>query len=287
MDPLDLFLRVGLLPAAVCAVLALAARAARRAPRLRDAAVALALAAGFCAALYATGSRPSLPLAPSDDAWKWVFWLAPAGAALGIAGSFARAGRIEGLLLRWAAGAGASWLVLRALVPHAVAVPEALGRAAAGGLVAAGVWTALLIAAGRSGRPALVGLGPLLVAVLGTASVLLRNGSSVTMTEAAGALAACVGSTAALTWLRGGAPLPAAAAPAVALVFVGLLLGAHAYLNFGDVVGFPLPTALLLAAAAACVALPRPWLATGVALLLAVLASVVASRLGTTADSYM
>ena len=106
------------------------------------------------------------------------------------------------------------------------------------------------------------------------------------MAAAAGALFVAVAVTAALRRLRGGAAIPAAVAPVSALVFGGLLLGGVLHANFGTVVGFPLPSAVLLAASACCTAIPRTRVAGALSTALAVAAAVVAARLATTAGPY-
>lgn len=265
MDPIDALLRLVLLPGAVCAGAALlGALLGRRWPRARHAVLALGLATGFTVALYAYGVRPRLPLAVSDDAWQWVAWLAPASALAGIALAGLRLPAVVAFLVRALLCAGAAWLLLRALVPHALAQGDALLRAGIGGAAAAILWTISERGARAERRIALPAVW--LVALTGVAGVLLEYGRSAVMAQAAGALATCVGATATFAWRSKGPLLPPTAAPVLAVVLVGLLVAAHGYLNYGSAVKIPVETAALLAASAACAILRRWPLAVALAL---------------------
>jgi hypothetical protein len=226
------------------------------------------------------GVRPSLPLAAHESAWEWVFWLAPAGALLGLLEPWTRLPESARFAARWGIATGGAWLVVRPLAPHAVTAAQALGRAAAAGLAAEVLWSALVARARRGGG--LLGVAALGPALFGASYVLYAQGHSYLLAAAAGALATAV-ATLAVLGRRDPAPLPATTAPVVALAFAGLLLGAHAYLNFGDVVRFPWPTALLLAASACCVGLPRPRLAVVASVVLAAAATFLAARPGSPA----
>jgi hypothetical protein len=249
-------LALTLVPAlAALAAAAWARPLAGRAPRTADALAGLGLAAGFVLALHLVGTRPSLPLDVSDDAWAWVVWIAAAGALLGAAMLAARLPESAAIVVRWAFGAGAMWLILRPLVPHALSLGEALTRAGAWGAGAALLTTALARRA-RDGARGSIAV-PLVVAVLGTAVVLLVGGPSTVMAQAGLALTTSVAITAALAgWAR--VPVgPLAAAPAVAAALTGLLAGGHAYLAHGSNPRFPLTCALLLFAASCCILVPR------------------------------
>ena len=294
MDPLELLWQTVGLPVAACAVAwALGRFGFPSRPRVRGALAALGLAVGFCATLFTSGRRPSLPLGPSEDAWTWVFWFAPAGVILGIAGRFLPASESLRFPTRWLAATAAARLLLQGLVPHALTERDALFRAVAAGAVAAGVWTAAsvqarraVLAPPRTGPPPLFAAIPLIAALAGAAVIVLQWSHNVAMAQGLGALAAGVSTTALLAWRRGNPALPASAAPVMVLAFVGILLGAHAYLNYGSVVRFPWQTGVLLAAAAACVAIPKPWW-LGAALSLALVggALALAETLGTTAPA--
>ena len=288
MDPVAALVRILLLPSAIAAAAALLARLASRRgnlvarPILRGALLAIGTAAAFSAALWSLEVRPSLPLASFEDAWHWVFWFAFVGAILGVLGSFGPRSRALRFLLQASVGGALSFLIVRMF--GSIAAGEAVLRAAVAGVAAASLWTAIEVGAARDERGSAV--LPLVVAMLAAAGTMHRSGGFLHMALAAGALATCVGVTSLLSRFRGGAAVPAAVAPVVALAFAGLLLGAHAHSNFGDVVGFPLATALLLAASATCVALPRRGLALTASVVLALAAALVAARLGTTSNQW-
>ena len=256
MDLSGHLLSLALVPALAALAAAAGARALQRTmPRAADALLAFGLAAGFVVALHLVGTRPSLPLETFDDAWTWVVWIAPAGAVLGAAILLARLPEIPAIVVRWAFGTGAVWLIVRPLVPHALSLAEALTRAGAWGAGAALLATALARRAAGGARLSVV--LPLLVALAGATGVLLVGGPSPVMAQAGLALTAAVAAAALLAgWAR--VPVvPVAAAPAVATTFTGLLAGGHAYLAHGSDPRFPLPSALLLLAAGCCVLVPR------------------------------
>ncbi len=258
MDDLRDLLALTLVPALAALAAAAGARPlAARSPRTADTLLALGLAAGFMAALHLVGTRPAFPLETFDDAWKWVVWVAPAGVVLGAALLAARLPELSAIVVRWVFGTAAAWLIVRALVPHTLSLAEALTRAGAWGAGAALLATALTRRA-RTGNGAASAL-PLLVALLGTTVVLLRGGLSPVMAEAGLALTSAVAATALLAGWARVPTLPLAAVPAVAAAFVGLLAGAHAYLERGADPRFPLTCALLLLGAACGVLLPRRW----------------------------
>lgn len=268
MGPLDALLRLVLLPGAVCAGAALVgALLARRAPRARDALLALAAAVGFAAAMAVCGVRPGLPLAVSDSTWQWVVWLACAGALAGSMGAFVRVPVGAAPVLRVLLGAAGAWLVLRPLVPHAVPPGAAVARVAVAGAVATLLWTATRRAT-REGRGA-AAVGAWLVALAGAAVVLFQFGSAAVMAAAAVALASGVAASAACASRGRGPLLPTTIAPVLSLAFVGLLVAAHATLNHGSRVRVPPETVALLAGAAACAGLRRWPIALGLALLCA------------------
>ncbi len=268
MRPIDALLRLVLLPAAVCVGAALlGALVSRRSARARDALLALGLAAGFVAALSACGVRPSLPLAVSDSTWQWVVWLAPAGALLGIGLGSVRVPPLAALGLRALLGSAAAGLILRPLIPHAVAAGEAIGRAAVAGVAVAVLWTTSERAT-RAGRCASA-VAAWLVALTAGAALLYQFGSASVMAAAALALAVAVAVTALCAWWARVPVLPSTVAPALALAFVGLLVAGHATLNHGSRVLVPPASVGLLAASAACGCVPRWPLALGLAVVAA------------------
>jgi len=273
MTPVELLLRVVLLPAGVCAVAALLGWIlARRSPRARDVCLAVGVAVAFGASLRAFDVRPDLPLKVSEDAWWWVVWFAAAGAVLGIVETLVRAPLALRVVLRAGAGFGAAWLLLKPLVPHALAADLHLEEAAVAGVATAVLWSVLADETPRPSRLSLV--LPLAVALPAAAAILAVYGHAIVFAQALGALVVCVGTTAALALPRAGAPLlPASVAPVVALVFVGMLTAAIGYLNFGDTVSFPRASAVLLVASAGCASV-RSWKS---ALVLALLAAGAAA----------
>jgi len=258
MDDLRALLVLTLVPAlAALGAAAAARRLTARSQRTADTLLALGVAAGFVAALHVVGTRPAFPLESFDDAWKWVVWVAPAGVVLGAALLASRLPERSAVVVRWVFGAAAAWLIVRALVPHALSLGEALAHAGAWGAGAALLATAVTRRA-RTGDGVTSAL-PLLVALLGTTVVLLRGGLSPVMAEAGLALTSAVAATALLAGWARVPTVPRTAAPAVAAAFVGLLAGAHAYLARGANPRFPLTCALLLLGAACGVLLPRRW----------------------------
>jgi hypothetical protein len=217
-------------------------------PGCEDCTLALGVAGGYFAALWATGTRPGLPLAPSDSAWTWTLWFALAGGALGVLEVAARLPRVVRLLVRFCAGVGAAWLLVRPVV--AIPSQDRGPTAAVAGLAATVVWTTLA----RADRTARAAHGPALagstvVAGLCSSWLFFHEGHNVTLAMAMGALVvATFVLVLPLPGLRG-LRIPYAAAGAVALPYVGLCAAALWYLNYGDVVRFPLPTAALLALA--------------------------------------
>ncbi len=258
MNPIDALLRIVLLPAGICAVAALLGWIAGRwSTRVRDGLLAVGVAVGFGAALYAFDIRPELPLKVSQDAWWWVVWFAGAGAILGIFETLIRLPLAPRVVLRAAAGFGAAWLLLKPLVPHALAADLHLEWSAMSGAAAAALWSVLADDTPRPSRLSLV--LPLAVALVGGAAILALYGHSFLYAQTLGAMAVCAGTTAALSLPRRDARLlPAAAAPVVALVFVGMLTASIGYLNVGGSVNFPFASAVLLVASAGCASV-RSW----------------------------
>ncbi len=273
MNPIEALLALVVWPGGVCAAAALVGwLATGRFPRLRDAVVAIGLAGGFVASMYVIGVRPRFPLAPSEDAWQWVIWLAPAGAVLGILETSLRVPASVRVIARAAAGFGAAWLLLSPLVPHALDRDTAFEWAGMSAVATAALWSVLADDAPRASRLSLV--LPLIVALPVAGAILIAFGHFAVGGQAALALATCVGATATFGFLRRGAPLvPSAAAPVVALVFTGLLASSLGSLNYGATIRFPLAAAVLLVASASC-AVARSWMT---ALVLAVLAAGAAS----------
>jgi hypothetical protein len=277
MTPQDLLLAIVAAPTSVALVAALLVRPlGERRPRLRDAVLALGVAAGFGLGLWWLDVRPALPLAPHESAWTWVVWIAVAGALLGSALPAWRPAGASAVLVRWAFATSAVWLVLRPLVPHAYSALGAFARAAAWGAAAAFLGTALALHTARGGGPA--SLLPLLLAFLGAGFVLLEGGLSPVMADAALVLGAAAMATAFLARARGGPALPTTAALVVAPTLTAFLAAGHAYLNSGSVVRVPLVAPLLVLAAASAVLVPRPRWAFGVALVLAVGAALLVVR---------
>lgn len=268
MDPIEALLALVVRPGGACAIAALLGFAiARRQPRLRDAILALGIAGGFVAALHALDVRPRFPLAPSEDAWTWVVWIAPAAAVLGIVETSVRAPLAVRVVARAACGFGAAWLLL---APFRASLTDetALEWMAISAVASTTLWTVLADASPRPSRLSLVIPPALVLAASGAILALLAHFALAG--EAAGALGVCVGATAVFGWLRRDAPLlPAAAAPVVALVFVGLLVSTLVAVNYGSVVRFPLVSAVLLVAGVAAAA-AKGW---KTALVLALLAA--------------
>ena len=203
--------------------------------------------------------RPGLPLAPSEDAWTWVFWLAPFGASLAVAETLAPGRDAWRWPLRVAAGSVAAWLVVRPFVPHAVSTVAALVRCLGAGVVTALVWGAIAQGASRGGR--LATALPPVIAASAAAAIALEFASAAVLALALGTLASSTATTALLAG-RGPRPLlPVAAGGAFAVPFVVLLLAADPDLSYGSRVTF-LPAACL-AGSAACAAIRRPWVAAG------------------------
>jgi hypothetical protein len=275
VDPVDALLRPVALSGGICAATALLGQVvARRSPRAGDALVAAGVAAGFMAGLAASGIRPSLPPAPSEDAWTWVFWLAPGAGLVGVVDAAIRGALIPRILARTLVGALGAWLVIAPLVPHALSTAGALTRVAVAGIAAAALWTALSTAAERRAKASLA--LPVVVALVATSGILLEAGRSLVMATTAGVLATCVAATALVRSRGDVSSLSATAAPIVAVVLVALLAGAHAYLAYGTVVRFPAESGLSLVAAAAS-ALVRRWpLSTALAVALSAVAALAA-----------
>ncbi len=238
-----------LLPGAVSAagVLVLSLLARRVGARaLLGPAAALVLVFAFGVGALRLVPWPSLPLAPGEDAWRWTLWFAPLGWLAGVVEARRLPFALRGLL-RALAGGAAAWLVV---APHRGLSPglEAV-HVAAGALLASALWTALRPVTGR--RPGLAAAVPLALAIGATAAAYARFAGSFVLGGVAGALAgATLGAT--LAGARGPLArevLPAAAAP-VSLVFTGLLVSGHAYLNHPGETSFPLAAAVLLALAA-------------------------------------
>jgi hypothetical protein len=280
MDVPAALLAVVAVPAGVSAAAALLGRLlSKRSPRARHAAVSLGVGVAVFVGLSALGVRPSFPLAPSEDGWTWIAWVALFGGVVGAALSFARtSGAAAALLrfpLRFALGALAAWLVLSPLVPHSVPPKTAPVRAVATGALAATLSVAASGAAEAGARLALA--GPLVLSLSATSFVLFRFGASVVMAAASGVVAVSVLSAAALAARRRGALLPPGAGLVASLLLVTILLAAHAYLNHGGTVRFPWPSAALLLGSALSCAFPRPRFA---------LASSAACALGAVACAY-
>jgi len=268
----------GLVAGAVTLVAWLLQRATRG-RRVLERGTTLAVAAGFGTGFAVVLSWPALPLGPGADAWTWVAWFAPAALLLGWFESAVRLPLLVRLAIRLAASAGASWLVL---APHALMEDgerHLLLAVAAVGMTL--LWTVLDLA--REGEPPeRAALSPI-VAVGATAAVFAFVSGSLSMGQVTGGLAAALTAPLALALLPGLRGVTAPTAPVVALVFGGLLLGAYAYLNYGDVVYFPALSALLLAAAAASGTLLTRMLGSGASrilgALLAALPAVLLSAL--------
>jgi hypothetical protein len=268
------------IPAGIAVVAGLLAWMLKRgAPRAEGPLVGLGLAAAFATAAALLDGVPSFPLLPSEDATRWVFWFAAAGAVLGVAEELLPPHEGLRLPLRWAAGTAAGWVMLRPRVMvETLTTTDAVVRAAGAGVVVAALWTAIESRSKKGGWVALA--LPPVIAAAAAGWTFFDFASSLSLARLAGALAAAVAATAVVARGRGSPALPVAAAPVVALVFVGLLLGAYGYVNYGDVVKFPLGTGLLLAAAACAVVVPRAWAAAGAAFVLATVAAWLASPLG-------
>jgi hypothetical protein len=278
MNPIDALLRIVLLPAGICAAAALLGWiAAKRSNWARDVILAIGVAVGFGAALYAFDIRPSLPLLVSEAAWWWVVWLAGAGAMLGTFETLVRAPLAVKVIVRAAASFGAAWLVLKPLVPHALSTDLLLEWSAVAGAGTAALWSVIVDDTPRPSRLSLV--LPLAVALVAGTVIVAVYGPSFLYAQTLGALAVCVGTTAALSLPRTGQRLlPASVAPVVALVFVGMLTAAVGYLNIAGTVNFPFVSAVLLVASAGCASV-KSWKS---ALVLALLAAGAAAWFAST-----
>jgi hypothetical protein len=222
VEPTEAWLRAGLLPAAASSAAAGASWLLRSRPRARGALLALGVGLAFSGALWACGVRPSLPLAPGEDAWTCLVWIAPAVALLASLPLPETARTVASI-------AAMAWVVEPLL---ATAWPRAL----VAGAVAAAAWAAL---SRERAHRALALLPPLLA----LPAAFWWWGRSVAFAGSAAILAVAVLPVAPL--------LRTAHAPAgvAAVVFVGLVLSGVAYLDYGATTRFPWPAALLLAAA--------------------------------------
>lgn len=268
----------GLVSGAIFLVAFLLGRKPDRAP-WRERGTALAVAGGFATGFAVVLTWPALPLGPGADAWTWVAWFAPAALLLGWLESAAHLPLPARLAIRLAAGAGAAWLVL---APHALlSAGERFALLAIAAVATALLWTAL-DRARREGPPERAAL-PVIVAVGATAAVLAFVSGSVSMGQVTGSLSAAFAAPLVLALVLRAPDVTAPAAPVVALVLGNLLLGAYAYLNYGDVVNFPAASALLLIASAASGALLsralRPHVSRIASALLATLPAVLLAAL--------
>ena len=268
MDPFEPLLRLLAVPlGAALAGWALALLPALRPPRRRDLVLGFALALGFAAALHVVDVRPGFPLGPSENAWSWVVWIALGAWLVGAVLVLTDLPEGASALVRFAAGTLAAWLVLHPLAPHALSPLRVLLEAGGWGAAAA-LLAGVLAHGSRHGHP--VGLAlQWLVALAATALLLTWSGRSMTMAAGAVALFGAVGASALVVSWRQAGTLPESASLPIAATFVGLLAGAHGYLNSGPDVRFGLPVALLLTGSAAACAIPRPRWAVVVSVALA------------------
>lgn len=245
----------GLTSAAVFAAAWFVARRTDR-PGLARLGALLAAAAGFAVGFHVVLRWPELPLAPSADGWYWVAWFAPAGVLLGALELAGHVPFLVRLFLRLAASAGAAWLVLAPKVGQEASEKGVILAVAAVGISL--LWTVL--ARARPDEPPEWSALPSALAAGLAAAVLAFFAGSLSMGQVTGALSAALSAPLALAVvlkLRG-TSIAAASAAVTALVFGGLLLSAHTYLNYGSEVYVPASVPLLLLAGAVLgVLLPR------------------------------
>ncbi|PIE19225.1 MAG: hypothetical protein CSA66_02760 [Proteobacteria bacterium] len=251
MDIAQTALDGALLPAAVAAGVALAARPWRGssdpiAPRVS----AAALTASWLVACFALFGLPSLPPA---DATDWAFWLGALAPLPALPGIASRAPLRLALVI--ALGAAVAWALIAPLAAYALSPVEAFAWALA--VTASVVYLERVIASSAERvDPRGAALGLTLLAA-GVASALILSGTA-SLAQRVGGLAAGLGALCAigLRWPR--AARVAAGAPVIAVV-----LGASSWSGFFYAELSPLVLALLLAAPLALVA-ARP-LAAGAA----------------------
>ncbi len=271
---------------AVAATAALIAATQSKAgrPRAARALLALGLAGGFAAGLSRIVVWPSLPLAPSDDGWKWIAWIAPAaGLATAVAG-LSRAPRPVWYALAFGVAAGAAWLLVDPFVDAAGNV-RGEARVVLVGSVAL-VAGALATASSRA-LPTARGVDfadiAWLVTISGVAMLLALFAHSAVLGRTVGVLAASFGTLVGMRFALGGeAPTRATAVP-LATILTGLGLASYLALNYEGQVTLPATALLaafggLLGGLAAIAAGPRSLLARGLGLAL-VAAGVAAAIL--------
>ena len=245
-----------LLPAALVLVArALSALVRRRSEAVADGVVTLAIAVALCVVLHAREIRPHLPLAPGESPWEWVFWLAPAAAVVGILDAWARVpGLVRGVARVVLAG-GAAWLIVSRIDAHWIDDAARWQRIAGAAVLMASTWTALAWARDpERGRAVAVSS----VVGAGAGALIFGLVPNQGMAEALGAFSVAVGAAVAPFPPRYAIRLPSPAPALVALVVGVIALSGHSFLNYGDVVQYPLATAaLVVVAPAAGLLVPR------------------------------
>jgi len=211
----------------------------------RGAFTGLALAVGFSVGfLVVRRTWPSLPLEAGRVATDWVAWFAPAGFVLGLLGWALRLKAPIALPLRFLAALGAAWLLLS---PHAgLEAAEKWTRALLTAAAASVIWVAAAAPADRDEAPGVVAL-PFMVAAGTTAAVFALLANSVSLGQLAGSLSAALGAAWGLGFLLKQPAASRTGAGVITLVFAGLLLSGHTYLNYGTQIHFPALAAGLLA----------------------------------------
>ena len=234
-----------LLPAAiVLAARALAALARRRSLAAADGLVTLAIAAALCAVLHVRDVRPHLPLALGESPWERVYWIAPAAAIVGILEASARVPRLVRGVARSAVAGAAAWLVVSRIDAHWIGDAARWQRIVGAAIVMAAIWAALA-AARDPGRRVAVAVSTVVGA--GSGALIFGLVPNQGMAEALGSFSVAAGAAAAPLPPHFAIRLPAPAAALVSVVVGVVALSGHSFLNYGEVVQYPLATAALVA----------------------------------------
>jgi len=250
-------------PALACAAAAVLGRlvglrsaaAGARSATARDTLVALGVAVAIAGSVEALGARPRLPPAAHENAWTWVFWIAPLGLLAGLLETRARAPLAAAFALRAIVAAACAWVVLVPVVPARFGVVSAVARALGAGVLGAATWTAIDLRARREGGGA-PAAWPFAVSAFAASLAMAAIALSPRLAGVTGAIGLSALATAALAPLRGGAALPSASAPVLALTFVAMLVAGNVYLE-----DLSLPAAVCFALAPLAVLVPRRTLA--------------------------
>jgi hypothetical protein len=182
--------------------------------------------AGTCGLWLAYVTVKSAPTFPPVDANEWALWLALVAALYGVLEAAAPLPTAVRWVARVLVSAAVPWLILRPLREHSFTPSESnLWLASATGVIVV-VWSALEAAVDRlQGHAAALALTVLVGA---TAAALGLSGTAL-LAQTTGGLAAALGVTVALGWLRPGLSLARSAVPAVAVSLGSVWVAGHHY----------------------------------------------------------